>query len=175
MSTRWALQKWNGEQNISWISDVYWVSTRWALGEYWQRCLRRCALGEYCTRWRCVLGGHWTICVGESWVSIGLRTFHEGVYYMSIELRHYVQVNTGLVLDLEIFINVCTNWAFHFWRKMTEQKAPKLCDQMGLDKSTSKLMFNLCLCRWKINQNESNHWSHLLMQLLEIHTTQAFV
>ena len=49
VSTRWALQKWNGEQNISWVSDVYWVSTRWAFGEYWQRCLRRCALGEYCT------------------------------------------------------------------------------------------------------------------------------
>ena len=49
VGTRWALQKGNGEQNISWVSDVYWVSTRWALGEYWQRCLRRCALGEYCT------------------------------------------------------------------------------------------------------------------------------
>ena len=74
VSTRWALQKWNGEQNISWVSDVHWVSTRWALGEYWQRCLRRCALGEYCiclemcTRWalnldnlcRWILGQYWT-------------------------------------------------------------------------------------------------------------------
>ena len=49
MSTRWALQKGDGERNISWVLDVYWMSTRWALGEYWQRCLRRCALGEYCT------------------------------------------------------------------------------------------------------------------------------
>ena len=74
VGTRWALQKGNGEQNISWVSDVYWVSTRWALGEYWQRCLRRCALGEYCTclevctRWaldlvnlrRWILGEYWT-------------------------------------------------------------------------------------------------------------------
>ena len=74
VSTRWALQKWNREQNISWVLDVYWVSTRWALGEYWQRCLRRCALGEYCTclevctRWaldldnlcRWILGEYWT-------------------------------------------------------------------------------------------------------------------
>ena len=75
VGTKWALQKGNGEQNISWVSDVYWVSTRWALGEYWQRCLRRCALGEYCTclevctRWaldldnlcRWILGEYWTL------------------------------------------------------------------------------------------------------------------
>ena len=41
VSTWWALQKGNGEQNISWVSDVYWVSNRWALGEYWHMCLRR--------------------------------------------------------------------------------------------------------------------------------------
>ena len=35
VSTMWALQKGNREQN-SWVSDVYWVSTRWALGEYSQ-------------------------------------------------------------------------------------------------------------------------------------------
>ena len=74
VSTRWGLQMLNGEQNISWVSYVYWLSTRWALGENWQRCLRRCALGEYCTclevctRWaldlnnlcRWILDEYWT-------------------------------------------------------------------------------------------------------------------
>ena len=75
----------------------------------------------------------------------------------------------------KIFINVYTKWAFHLelLTKNDWTKSSKLCDQMGLDKITSKWMFNLC--RWKINQNESNHWSHLLVQLSEIHTTQDFV
>ena len=38
-----------GWGDITWVSYVYWVSTRWTLGEYWQLCLRRCALGESCT------------------------------------------------------------------------------------------------------------------------------
>ena len=53
MGTRWALQKGNGKQNISWVSDVYWVSTRWALA--------------ILSRSQCVkLNGH-VICVLVSW------------------------------------------------------------------------------------------------------------
>ena len=74
-------------------------------------------------------------------------------------------------------MNVCTKWAFHLelLTKNDWTKRSMLCDQMGLDKITLKRMLNFCLCRWKINQNESNYWSHLLVQLLEIHTTHAFV
>ena len=71
-------------------------------------------------------------------------------------------------------MNVCTKWAFHLellTKKNDWTEKSKLCYQMGLDKITSKWMLNLCLFRWKINQNESNYWYHLLVQLLEIHTT----
>ena len=50
---------------------------------------------------------------------------------------------------------------------MTEQKGQiKLCDQMDLGKITLKWMLNLCLCRWKIDENESNYRS--LVQLLHL-------
>ena len=36
-------------------------------------------------------------------------------------------------------------------------------------------MLNFVFVLVEINQNESNNWSNLLVQLSEIHTTQAFV
>ena len=152
MSTRCALQKGNGEQNISWVSDVYWVSTRWALGEYWQLCLIRCALGQYCT---CL-----EVCT--RW---------------ALNLDNLCRWILGEYSGFTIFMTVCTEWAFHLQllAKNDWTKRSKLCDQMGLDKITSKWMANLYLCRWKINQNESNYSFHLLVQPLEIHTTQDFV
>ena len=58
------------------------------------------------------------------------------------------------VLDLEIIMNVCTKWAFHLGllTKNDWTKRSKLCDQMGLDKITSKWMLNFVFVLVEINQ-----------------------
>ena len=74
-------------------------------------------------------------------------------------------------------MNVCTKWAFHLelLTKNDWTKRSKLCDQMGLDKITSKWILNLCLCRWNISikTNQiigptywSNYWKFIWPRLL---------
>ena len=112
-------------------------------------------------------------------------------------------MNTRWVLDLELFMKVCTRWAldldilcrwilgeywtwkfswmcvlnehstWRFWRKMTEQKGPSCVTKWAWIKLRRNELC-LCLCSWKINQNEQiigptywcNYWKFIRLKLL---------
>ena len=122
--------------------------TRWALREYWRLCLRRCALGEYCTclevctRWALELDILCRRILGEYLTS----NLYRGVYCWVLDLDILCRWILGefwtfrLKLFMKIYISE-EHWIHTFWRNVTKWVTERLKfnDHMDLDKVIAKM------------------------------------